>query len=213
MKKKQSDKQNKFSSEFAKKSLFKEAEKEERKFSSINPVVHNDFNSRYIFWSSLGEIIGRSMVIIARVGSFIFSIVFISLLVSELDNSKKKDALSKIIINSSEYIIACLVVIQILISFLYIIPIVLIKRVSALYSWGIMFIIFAILNFLLWETIIVFFIIYEGIQKVSGNSLAPISTFYIVSMVVVFLFTMIGIVSGCILISKSDDVKRELTIE
>ncbi len=197
----------------ARSQFVKLADKEEKKFSAINPTLTNDFNSRYLFWDSISEIFGRSLGIMARLLSFAFSILFFVLLTKMLKESKSTDVIYSSIIKYNKYIIICLVVLEVIISFIYIIPLAILKRVSSLYSAGITLIVFAVLYFLFAEGILIFFVIYDGIINNSDGKLPNVKSLFITSMAIVFVVTIISITSGCILIVKSDDVRREFTIE
>ncbi len=186
---------------------------EERKFSYINPVVAEDLNSKYIFWNYTSERIGRIMIISARIIAFILSIIYITTLRNNAISGELGSGAENFFKKFGIYIVTGVIIFEIAISFLYILPQVLVKKSNSLHSWGLVYIYIAVVYFIIWESIFIVTSAFDNLSGSTSSGLISLNASYIIFVIVILLITIILIVGGALLVSKSDDIRRQSTSE
>ncbi len=197
----------------AKQKFIKSTSSVDRKFNSIDPYKEYNLKIEKMYWDNTGEKIARVGIIIIRLlmsgfSLFLFNIILknISVIIPSLAN----------IINSYWiYLIVVFACIEIVWCIIYIVPMIITKRVVTLHTWGIVFIIFGILYFIFWEFLSVGITILATIISSSGPIILPYSNNFIIILSTAgnLFFSISVIIFGSILIVKSDLIKRALTIE
>ncbi|MFJ1522604.1 hypothetical protein [Spiroplasma sp. ald] len=187
------------------------SKQEQKRFSYLSPTQHNDFSQRQMFWDSPLERVGRSFIIFGQLVAivlayFIGQKAILVALSNYLDPNIKffaeiyvKDLLSY-----------GFLFLSLLFSLLYFIPMTMVRTAGAIYGWGIAYIMLAILYFLFVEILCAILLILGSIK---GNPTEPINIWLLVFIVLVLIITSIWIVGACLLIVKSDDVKRRINLE
>lgn len=189
------------------------SEQEQKKFNYISPTQHNDFSQRRMYWSSTMEQVGRGFIIFAQIlavtlayfiGQKVILIAVGSFVNPNLEITKG--------IYVRDFLAYGFLIITVLFGLLYFIPMAICRTAGAVYGWAIAYIMLAILYFLFLEIICAVLLVLSSI-KVSSNDSGDINTWIPVFMIVVLVITSIWIVGACILLVKSDDVKRKISLE
>ncbi|MFW4370915.1 MAG: hypothetical protein EHV01_003110 [Spiroplasma sp. hy2] len=187
------------------------SKQEQKRFSYLSPTQHNDFSQRRMFWDSPLERVGRSFIIFGQLVAivlayFIGQKAILVALSNYLDPNIK--VFAKIYVK--DLLSYGFLFLSLLFSLLYFIPMTMVRTAGAIYGWGIAYIMLAILYFLFVEILCAILLILGSIK---GNPTEPINIWLLVFIVLVLTITSIWIVGACLLIVKSDDVKRRINLE
>ncbi|WP_348736405.1 hypothetical protein [Spiroplasma endosymbiont of Ammophila pubescens] len=187
------------------------SKQEQKRFSYLSPTQHNDFSQRRMFWDSPLERVGRSFIIFGQLVAivlayFIGQKAILVVLSNYLDPNIKVFAE----IYVKDLLSYGFLFLSLLFSLLYFIPMTMVRTAGAIYGWGISYIMLAILYFLFVEILCAILLILGSIK---GNPTEPINIWLLVFIVLVLIITSIWIVGACLLIVKSDDVKRRINLE
>lgn len=192
--------------------LLKLSNEEKRRFAFANPLKHNDFSNRRMFWGSVAEIWARIFIIATRVVAiiltyFIFHYSFIS--INKLSNNTLENTFQNSSIKFETFIVGLFVTLTCLFSLLHFIPMAICRTAGSIFGWGIANVIMAILYFIINEILCVIALIYPAIAS-AGETIESSVPILIIFVLIVTITQIIG---GCILIFKSDDIKRKIGIE
>ncbi|GAA6238058.1 MAG: hypothetical protein SPLM_01810 [Spiroplasma phoeniceum] len=184
---------------------------EQKRFSYLSPTQHNDFSQRRMFWDSPLERVGRSFIIFGQLVAIVLA-YFIGQKAILVALSNYLDPNIKVFaeIYVKDLLSYGFLFLSLLFSLLYFIPMTMVRTAGAIYGWGIAYIMLAILYFLFVEILCAILLILGSIK---GNPTEPINIWLLVFIVLVLIITSIWIVGACLLIVKSDDVKRRINLE
>ncbi|WP_381415291.1 hypothetical protein NPX79_01095 [Spiroplasma endosymbiont of Anurida maritima] len=195
------------------KAVDKLAEDEVKKMKFFQPIQHTDFSQRRMFFDSNTEIIGRIFIILAQVlmigmSYFIGKFVLLSL-VSEIVDTSSVQIFPGLLLQDLLGII--LLILTALGSLLYIIPMLAIKTAGAVYTWSVSYIILGILSFLSLQLLCSIFLFVASLSAALGG--LQITPFVPGMMVGILIITIIQITGAALLVGKSDDVKKKISLE
>jgi len=173
---------------------------EEQRFTTYNPLLSNNIRFKRMYWSSKIEIIARILLLIISV----IHLVFAYFLGNNLVNQVLK--ITNHTINPT-YIIYIMLAFTFTFNFIFYIPLAIGRTASAMYGWSIVYIISAIAYFIFLEVFCSVLLVVNGIVDKTVSVQVP--TF----MVITLLITILWLIAACILIVKSDDIRKELSVE
>ncbi|UZQ29385.1 MAG: hypothetical protein OHM56_09385 [Spiroplasma phoeniceum] len=187
------------------------SKQEQKRFSYLSPTQHNDFSQRRMFWDSPLERVGRSFIIFGQLVAIVLA-YFVGQKAILVSLSNYLDPNIKVFaeIYVKDLLSYGFLFLSLLFSLLYFIPMAVARTAGAIYGWGIAYIMLAILYFLFVEILCAILLILGSIK---GNPAEPINIWLLVFIVLVLTITSIWIVGACLLIVKSDDVKRIINLE
>ncbi|WP_342255998.1 hypothetical protein [Spiroplasma endosymbiont of Poecilobothrus nobilitatus] len=187
------------------------SKQEQKRFSYFSPTQHNDFSQRRMFWDSPLERVGRSFIIFGQLVAIVLA-YFIGQKAILVSLSNYLDPNIKVFaeIYVKDLLSYGFLFLSLLFSLLYFIPMTMVRTAGAIYGWGIAYIMLAILYFLFVEILCAILLILGSIK---GNPAEPINIWLLFFIVLVLIITFIWIVGACLLIVKSDDVKRRINLE
>ncbi len=187
------------------------SKQEQKRFSYLSPTQHNDFSQRRMFWDNPLERVGRSFIIFGQLVAIVLA-YFIGQKVILVALSNYLDPNIKVFaeIYVKDILSYGFLFLSLLFSLLYFIPMTMVRTAGAIYGWGIAYIMLAILYFLFVEILCAILLILGSIK---GNPAEPINIWLLVFIVLVLIIASIWIVGACLLIVKSDDVKRRINLE
>lgn len=188
--------------------LLKLSNEEKRRFAFANPLKHNDFSNRRMFWGSPAEIWARIFIIVARLVAiiityFIFHYAFIS--INKISNNTLENTFQNSSIKFETFFIGLFVTSTCFFSLVHFIPMAICRTAGSIFGWGIANVIMAILYFIINEILCVISLITPTSEGLPSS--VPILIIF------VLIVTITQIIGGCILIVKSDDIKRKIGIE
>ncbi|AGM24870.1 hypothetical protein [Spiroplasma chrysopicola] len=188
------------------------APEEEKRFKFVSPIQHNDFSQRKMYWSSPLEKVGRAFIIIAQLLAITLA-YFIGqkVIVLVLGGMINPDIKVFGTIYVRDLLTFGFLFITLVFGLLYFIPMAIVRTAGGIYGWAITYIVLAILYFFFIEIICAVLLILGSIKQISG--LESISIWLFVFMAVVLAITSLWIVGACLLIVKSDDIKRKISLE
>ncbi|WP_338992139.1 hypothetical protein [Spiroplasma endosymbiont of Seladonia tumulorum] len=187
------------------------SKQEQKRFSYLSPTQHNDFSQRRMFWDSPLERVGRSFIVFGQLVAIVLA-YFIGQKAILVALSNYLDPNIKVFaeIYVKDLLSYGFLFLSLLFSLLYFIPMTMVRTAGAIFGWGISYIMLAILYFLFVEILCAILLILGSIK---GNPTEPINIWLLVFIVLVLIITSIWIVGACLLIVKSDDVKRRINLE
>lgn len=173
---------------------------EEQRFTTYNPLLSDSIKFKRMYWSSKIEIIARSLLLVVSC----FHLIFSYFLANNLVNQILKNSGSNI---NSTYIIYIFLVITLGFNFIFYLPLAIGRTASAMVGWSIAYIVLAIAYFVVLEIFCTVLLVVDGLVNATVSAEVPIF------MIVVLLITVLWLIAACLLIVKSDDVRRELSVE
>lgn len=173
---------------------------EEQRFTTYNPLLSDSIKFKRMYWSSKIEIIARILLLLVSC----FHLIFSYFLANNLVNQILVDKGSSI---NPTYIIYIFLVITLGFNFVFYLPLAIGRTASAMFGWSIVYITLAIVYFIVLEVFCIVLLVVDGL--VNETVSAEVPTF----MIIVLLITILWLVASCLLIVKSDDVRRELSVE
>ncbi|WP_425380359.1 hypothetical protein [Spiroplasma endosymbiont of Stenodema calcarata] len=187
------------------------SKQEQKRFSYISPVQNNDFSQRRMFWDSPLERVGRSFIILGQLLVIILA-YFIGQKVILVAFANFVDPNIKVFANIyvKDLLSYGFLFITLFFSLLYFIPMGMARTAGAVYGWAIAYIMLGILYFLLVEILCAALLILGSIK---ANTTEPISQWLLIFIVLVLVITSLWIIGACLLIVKSDDIKRRINLE
>ncbi|AOX43628.1 hypothetical protein S100390_v1c02850 [Spiroplasma sp. NBRC 100390] len=187
------------------------SKQEQKRFSYVSPTQNNDFSQRRMFWDSPLERVGRSFIVLGQVFAITLA-YFIGQKAILIALSNYVDPNIKVFANIyvKDILSYGFLFITLLFSLLYFIPMGMARTAGAVYGWAIAYIMLAILYFLFVEILCATLLILGSIK---ANTSEPVSQWLLIFIVLVLVITSIWIVGACLLVVKSDDVKRRINLE
>lgn len=187
------------------------SKQEQKRFSYISPLQNNDFSQRRMFWDSPLERVGRSFIILGQLLAIILA-YFIGQKVILVAFTNFVDPNIKVFANIyvKDLLSYGFLFITLFFSLLYFIPMGMARTAGAVYGWAIAYIMLGILYFLLVEILCAALLILGSIK---ANTTEPISQWLLIFIVLVLVITSLWIIGACLLIVKSDDIKRRINLE
>lgn len=173
---------------------------EEQRFTTYNPLLSNNIKFKRMYWSSGLEIVARSLLLLVSC----FHLVFSYFLANNIINQILISSGSSI---KSNYIIYIFLAITLGFNFLFYLPAAIGRNASTMFAWSIVYIVLAITYFIALEIMCAILLVIDDLVNKSVSAEVPIF------MVIVLLITILWLVASCILIVKSDDVRRQLSVE
>ncbi|WP_308150161.1 hypothetical protein [Spiroplasma sp. AdecLV25b] len=173
---------------------------EEQRFTTYNPLLSNSIKFKKMYWSSTLEIIARSLLLLVSC----FHLIFSYFLANNIINQVLKASSSSI---NPNYIIYIFLAITLGFNFLFYLPLAIGRSASTMFAWSIVYIVLAIFYFIVLELMCTVLLVVDGLVNESVSAEVPIF------MVIVLVITVLWLVASCILFVKSDDVRRELSVE
>lgn len=172
---------------------------EEQRFTTHNPLLSDSIKFKRMYWSSKIEIIARILLLLVSCFHLIFAYFLANNLVNQILASKSS-------INPT-YIIYIFLVITLGFNFVFYLPLAIGRTASAMFGWSVVYITLAIAYFFVLEIFCTILLVVNGLINETVSAEVP---FF---MVVILLITILWLVAACLLIVKSDDVRRELSVE
>ncbi len=187
------------------------SKQEQKRFSYVSPTQNNDFYQRRMFWDSPLERVGRSFIILGQVFAITLA-YFIGQKAILIVLSNYVDPNIKVFANIyvKDILSYGFLFITLLFSLFYFIPMGMTRTAGAVYGWAVAYIMLAILYFLFVEILCATLLILGSIK---ANTSEPVSQWLLIFIVLVLVITSIWIVGACLLVVKSDDVKRRINLE
>lgn len=183
---------------------------DETRFNYVNPL-QNSLSQRKMFWDSRSENISRILIIFVQLILIIESYFFGKNIVGEsiLAITKQLDIqfFNELEIPINKTIGIIFLVFSVFNSLLYIIPMAVCRRAGAIFGWAVTYMILAVFYFLM----IMIFVVMALL--VITNSTNQFSSNLAIHITLIFILITIWIVGAAILIVKSDDVKRQISVE
>lgn len=173
---------------------------EEQRFTTYNPLLSNNIKFKRMYWSSGLEIVARSLLLLVSC----FHLFFAYFLANNIINQILISSGSSI---KPNYIIYIFLFITLGFNFLFYLPAAIGRSASAMFAWSIVYIVLAIAYFIALEIVCTILLVIDGLVNKTVSAEIPIF------MVIVLLITVLWLVASCILIVKSDDVRRQLSVE
>lgn len=173
---------------------------EEQRFTTYNPLLSDNIKFKRMYWSSKIEIIARILLLLVSCLHLVFSYF----LANNLVNQILKNIGNNI---NPNYIIYIFLVITLGFNFLFYLPLAIGRTASAMFGWAVTYIVLAIAYFVVLEIVCTVLLVVNGLVNESVSAEIPIF------MVIILLITILWLVAACLLIVKSDDVRRELSVE
>lgn len=173
---------------------------EEQRFTTYNPLLSNNIKFKRMYWSSGLEIVARSLLLLVSC----FHLVFSYFLANNIINQILISSGSSI---KPNYIIYIFLAITLGFNFLFYLPAAIGRNASTMFAWSIVYIVLAITYFIALEIMCAILLVIDDLVNKSVSAEVPIF------MVIVLLITILWLVASCILIVKSDDVRRQLSVE
>ena len=190
------------------------SEYERKRFSYVNPLKHNDFSRRRMYWSSPGEKLGRILILMTQLTNIIMAYFFGKFLFSDIIGNlvSNKDLFKNLNWSLKQGISNLTLIFTFIFAFLYYLPMIIINKAGGVYSWSIFYIMTAIAYFFFTELILSITLglstVISSLQISSSDQ--KVLPFFIVAT---FFNTIMWIVGACILLIKSDDIKKRISVE
>lgn len=173
---------------------------EEQRFTTYNPLLSDSIKFKRMYWSSIIEIIARILLLLVSCLHLIFSYFLANNLVNHILANNSSSI-------KPNYIIYIFLVITLGFNFVFYLPLAIGRTASAMFGWSVVYIVLAISYFLVLEIFCIILLVVNGLVNETVSAEVPIF------MVIVLLITILWLVASCLLIVKSDDVRREFSVE
>lgn len=173
---------------------------EEQRFTTYNPLLSNNIKFKRMYWSSRLEIVARSLLLLVSC----FHLIMAYFLANNFINQILVTSGSAV---NPKYIIYIFLILTLGFNFVFYLPLAIGRTASTIYVWSIVYIVLAISYFIVLEVLCTILLVFNGLTNDLVS--AEIPTF----MVIILLITVLWLIASCILIVKSDDVRRQLSVE
>lgn len=173
---------------------------EEQRFTTYNPLLSDSIKFKRMYWSSKMENIARILLLTVSCFHLIFSYFLTNNLVNQILSNKGSNM-------NPTYIIYIFLIITLGFNFIFYLPVAIGRTASAMFGWSIVYIILAIAYFIVLEVFCTILLVVNGLVNETVSAEVPIF------MIIVLLITVLWLIAACLLIVKSDDVRRELSVE
>lgn len=173
---------------------------EEQRFTTYNPLLSDSIKFKRLYWSSKMENIARILLLKVSCFHLIFSYFLANNLVNQILSNKGSNM-------NPTYIIYIFLIITLGFNFIFYLPVAIGRTASAMFGWSIVYIILAIAYFIVLEVFCTILLVVNGLVNETVSAEVPIF------MIIVLLITVLWLIAACLLIVKSDDVRRELSVE
>ncbi|WJG70104.1 MULTISPECIES: hypothetical protein [Spiroplasma] len=173
---------------------------EEQRFTTYNPLLSDSIKFKRMYWSSKMENIARILLLTVSCFHLIFSYFLANNLVNQILSNKGSNM-------NPTYIIYIFLIITLGFNFIFYLPVAIGRTASAMFGWSIVYIILAIAYFIVLEVFCTILLVVNGLVNETVSAEVPIF------MIIVLLITVLWLIAACLLIVKSDDVRRELSVE
>lgn len=173
---------------------------EEQRFTTYNPLLSNNIKFKRMYWSSRLEIVARSLLLLVSC----FHLIMAYFLANNFINQILVTSGSTV---NPKYIIYIFLILTLGFNFVFYLPLAIGRTASTIYVWSIVYIVLAISYFIVLEVLCTILLVFNGLTNDLVS--AEIPTF----MVIILLITVLWLIASCILIVKSDDVRRQLSVE
>ncbi len=173
---------------------------EEQRFTTYNPLLSDSIKFKRMYWSSRIEIIARILLLLVSCLHLIFSYFLANNLVNQILANNGSTI-------KSNYIIYIFLIITLGFNFVFYLPLAIGRTANAIFGWSVVYIALAIGYFVVLEVFCTILLVVDGLVNETVAVEVPIF------MIVVLLITILWLVAACLLIVKSDDVRRELSVE
>lgn len=173
---------------------------EEQRFATYNPLLSDSIKFKRMYWTSKMENIARILLLAVSCFHLIFSYFLANNLVNQILSNKGSNM-------NPTYIIYIFLIITLGFNFIFYLPVAIGRTASAMFGWSIVYIILAIAYFVVLEVFCTILLVVYGLVNETVSAEVPIF------MVVVLLISILWLIAACLLIVKSDDVRRELSVE
>jgi len=190
----------------------------DNKLRIYDPLSLNYLKLTKIFWNSKAEILTRILGIIAHFLAVVLSVTLFYFILTNF--AKSNSTFSEIWTepNLKLYILIALSLFLLFLAFSFILPLILARSASTLLTVAIVFIVFGILNLILFSGIAIGSIIYLKILDMSTltNTTQLTTHFnYLIYFAISFylLIFIIDIFIACYFINKVDKIKKTIILE
>ncbi len=188
------------------------SDQEQKRFNYTKVVEYQDFSNRRMYWSSTTESLGRSLLLFSQIMNLALSYFFGSIYLTDLYNHL---ASTNVFQELNWSVTTGITFVFMLISFIFgcfiYLPMLISKRAGALHGWATFYIVIALIYFFIVE---VFSIVLLTLSSALSSLFTTSNQKYAIYFVVAVLFiSIIWIIGACLLIIKSDDVRRQLDVE
>lgn len=173
---------------------------EEQRFTTYNPLLSDSIKFKRMYWSSRIEIIARILLLLVSCLHLIFSYFLADNLVNQILTNNASTI-------KPNYIIYIFLVITLGFNFVFYLPLAIGRSANAIFGWSVVYIALAIGYFVILEVFCTILLVIDGLVNETVAVEVPIF------MVIILLITILWLVAACLLIVKSDDVRRELSVE
>lgn len=173
---------------------------QEQRFTTYNPLLSDSIKFKRMYWSSKIEIIARILLLLVSCFHLIFSYFLANNIVNQILATKGSN------INPT-YIIYIFLVITLGFNFIFYLPLAIGRTASAMFGWSIVYIALAIAYFVVLEIGCTILLVVNSLVNETVSTEVPIF------MVIVLAITVLWLIAACLLIVKSDDIRRELSVE
>lgn len=176
------------------------SEVEEQRFTTYNPLLSNSIKFKRMYWGSKIEIIARLLILFVSCLHLVFAYFIANNLVNQLLLTRNSTL-------NPNYIIYIFLVFTLGFNFIFYLPMAIGRSASAIFGWSIVYIVLAIAYFIVLELGCTVLLVIHGLVNDTVSAEIPLF------MVIILLITILWLVASCLLIVKSDDVRRELSVE
>ncbi|WP_342252168.1 hypothetical protein [Spiroplasma endosymbiont of Amphibalanus improvisus] len=189
-----------------------EIELERKRFSYANPLRHNDFSNRRMYWGSGKEIFARLMILFSQIANiamaYCFGVFFAGPIAEHFITDSS--AFAGVGWTVSQGVTNILIVVTVISAFLLYLPMILCRTAGSVYGWGISYIVLGILYFVTFELFYSIMLIVSGLISDIIKIEPRLTVIFLIATLVISALVIIG---GCMLIVRSDDIKRRINVE
>lgn len=182
---------------------FKEIE--QQRFSTYNPLMSDSIRFKKMYWSSTMEITARVILLVTSLLLLIFSYFLAANLINPV--LTKNGVISSSTNLKPAYMIYIVMAVTIGFNLVFYLPLAIGRNANTVFNWSVIYIILGIGYFIALEVLCTVLLVINGITEASVSSSVPIF------MGLILVITIIWLVGACLLIVKSDDVRKELSVE
>ena len=175
-------------------------EVEEQRFATYNPLLSNSIKFKRMYWSSKIEIIARILILFVSCLHLVFAYFIANNLVNQILLTRNSTL-------NPNYMIYIFLVFTLGFNFILYLPMAIGRSASAIFGWSIVYIVLAIAYFIVLELGCTILLVIHGLVNDTVSAEIPLF------MLIILLVTILWLVASCLLIVKSDDVRRELSVE
>ncbi len=184
---------------------------EQMRLSYSNPFKRKDFSNARMYWSSAGEIWGRMLIISALVMNIGLCVLFGDTFLDYIFTTLNVNGPQIFNLPLRTISILFMTLLSVIFGLLLSLPLLICNTAGYVHGWGVAYLAIAICYFIGLEFFFVLSLALSQAVAIFNNSAnLNYALYFIITTLVI---TILWIVGACILIVKSDDVRRRVHVE